>query len=86
MASISINAVSNSSVQETKKLVAVSAQGTLTTIPISSIFNKVDEGIVERVEEQVLVSVDGKIEERVEQVIGNTSSINKEDIDNLFTT
>lgn len=86
MASISINAVSNSSVQETKRLVAVSAQGTLTTIPIESLFNKVDEGIVERVEEQVLGSVDSKIEERVEQVIENTTSINREDIDNLFTT
>lgn len=86
MASVSISAVSNLGVQETKKLVAVSAQGTLTTIPIESIFSKVDEGIAERVEEQVLGSVDSKIEDRVEQVIENTASINKEDIDNLFTT
>jgi hypothetical protein len=86
MASISINTVPRTGIYETKRLVAVSAQGNVSTIPISSILSQVDSGIAERVEEQVLNSVDTQIEVRVEQIMDNATSINKEDVDTIFNS
>lgn len=86
MASISINAVQQSGVRETRRLLAVSAQGNVSTISISSILSQVDNGIADRVEEQVLNSVDNQIEVRVEQAMENAASISKEDVDTIFNS
>lgn len=89
MASITINPVSvqiPTTITGEEKLVTIGANGEPITISINQILNKVDDSIADKVENQVLNSVDEQIEERVEQAIENTTSINKEDIDNLFTT
>ena len=89
MASITINPVSvqiPTIITGEEKLVTIGANGKPITVSINQILNKVDDSIADRVENQVLTSIDNQIEERVEQVIENTATINKEDIDNLFTT
>ena len=93
MASITIDTISNSNVSFSNsnsgeiRVLVMNADGTKSSLPLSALIDTLDDDIVNKVEEQVLETVDAKIDQRLEDFEGDVQSwqsTTNEDIDYVF--
>lgn len=93
MASITIDTISNSNVSFSNsnsgeiRVLVMNADGTKSSLPLSALIDTLDDDIVNKVEEQVLETVDVKIDQRLEDFEGDVQSwqsTTNEDIDYVF--